>query len=186
MDTLLFIRHAGTDLAGRFCGHSDPPVNGEGLRQIEQMLKALKSESIDAVYSSDRSRSLTTAAAIGRTFGLSPITIADLREIGFGEWEGLSWPEIELRDRDYARQWSDAYPNLPAPGGESFEAFESRVLLQVKHLIAMTSPKCAAVVTHAGVMRVVLRSLCGFGEQEAWEWTSAYCGFFHYQPGRVR
>jgi broad specificity phosphatase PhoE len=180
--TLLFIRHAETDLAGRFCGHSDPLVNERGHRQIEELIETLKTESIDAIYSSDLSRAMTTADAIGKVFGLSPIKVPELREISFGEWEGLSWQEIESRDQVYARRWSEAYPNLPAPGGEAFEAFQSRVLSKVKHLLAIRSQRCAAVVTHAGVMRVVLRSLCGLEEQEAWERTKAYCGIFRYQP----
>jgi broad specificity phosphatase PhoE len=185
MENLLFIRHAETDLAGRFCGHSNPPVNERGFRQIEELLDTLRSEHIDALYASDLSRSLTTADAIGRTFGLPSIAVPELREIDFGEWEGLSWVEIESRDRAYARRWSDAHPNLPAPGGESFDAFQSRVLTQVKYLLAAASQRCTAVVTHAGVMRVVLRSLCGLDEQEAWERTKAYCGFFRYQPVRI-
>lgn len=184
MDTLLFIRHAETNLAGRFCGHSNPPVNERGLRQIAQLLKALKNESIDCLYSSDLSRSLITADAIGRAFGLLPIVLPGLREIDFGEWDGLNWKEIEARDRAYAQQWSRDYLKLPAPGGESFEAFRSRVLTQMNLLLAVSAQSCA-VVTHAGVMRVVLRSLCGLDEQEAWDRTSAYCGFFRYQPERV-
>jgi len=183
-DTLLFIRHAETDLAGRFCGHSDPPVNKHGLHQIEELIERLRTESIDAIYASDLSRSLTTADAIGRAFALSPVTVPELREIDFGEWEGLSWQEIESRDRVYTCRWSEAYPDLPAPGGELFDAFQSRVLSVVKHLLAITSQGRAAVVTHAGVMRVVLQSLCGLGEQEAWERTKPYCGFFRYQPRR--
>jgi len=185
MDTVLFIRHAETDLAGRFCGRSNPPVNERGLRQIEQLLNVIKNESIDSLYASDLSRSLTTAEAIGRAFGLLPNVVPDLREIDFGEWEGLSWKEIEARDRAYAQRWSEGYPNLPAPGGETFEAFQSRVLTQLKHLVAWSAQRCGAVVTHAGVMRVVLRSLCGLDEREAWERTSEYCGFFRYQAGRL-
>jgi broad specificity phosphatase PhoE len=183
MDTLLFIRHAETDLAGRFCGHSDPPINQRGRLQIEQLLKALERESIDAVYSSDLSRSLTTATEIASAYGLSPVALPGLREIDFGEWEGLSWDEIESRDRDYASKWSQSYPVLPAPGGESFEAFQTRVLTEVKDLLAVSSQRRAAVVTHGGVMRVVLRSLCGLEEQEAWDRTKAYCGFFQYPSG---
>jgi broad specificity phosphatase PhoE len=37
----------------------------------------------------------------------------------------------------------------------------------VNKILAITSQKCAAIVTHAGVMRVVLRTLCGLKEQEA-------------------
>jgi broad specificity phosphatase PhoE len=186
MESLLFIRHAETDLAGRFCGHSDPPVNERGFRQIGELLRALKNERIDAVYSSDLSRSMITADAIGSAFGLSPIPVPELREIDFGEWEALSWQEIESRDRDYARRWSEAFPDLAAPNGESYEAFQSRVLSKVNHLLAAASQRCAAVVTHAGVMRVVLRSLCGFDEQESWNRSKEYCGFFRYESGRTQ
>jgi broad specificity phosphatase PhoE len=185
IETLLFIRHAETDFAGRFCGHSDPPINDRGLRQIEELIETLKTESIDAVYASDLTRAMTTADAIGRVFGLSTIKVPELREIGFGDWEGLSWQEIEARDQVYARRWSEAYPDLPAPSGEPFEAFQSRVLSEVKQLLEITSQRCVVVVTHAGVMRIVLRSLCGLEEQEAWERTKAYCGVFRYQPGRL-
>jgi broad specificity phosphatase PhoE len=182
MASLLFIRHAETDLAGRFCGHSDPPVNERGLRQIEELLRTLKNERIDAVYTSDLTRSKVTAGAIGKAFGPSPIVVPELREINFGEWETLSWQEIELRDSGYARRWSDAFPDLAAPGGEFFDAFQSRVLNKVNQLLE-GSQGCAAVVTHAGVMRVVLRSLCGLDEQEAWDRTKKYCGFFRCESG---
>ena len=184
MDSLLFIRHAETDLAGKFCGHSDPPVNERGFHQIQEMLERLKNDQIEFIYTSDLSRSRTTANAIAKEFGLSPIVVPELREIGFGEWEALSWSEIESRNQDYARQWSDSYPDLPAPGGETFEGFRSRVLNTVNQLLSSASHGCAAVVTHAGVMRVVLRSLCELSEQTAWDRTKDYCGFFRYEPGR--
>jgi broad specificity phosphatase PhoE len=180
MESLLFIRHAETDLAGRFCGHLDPPVNEQGYRQIKELLRSLDGESIDAIYSSDLSRALTTADAIARAFGLSPVAAPGLREIDFGEWEGLSWEEIESRNAIFARQWSVAYPELPTPGGEPFEAFRTRVLTEVERLLAMSNQKHAVVVTHGGVMRVVLRAGCGLDEKKAWERTKNYCSFFWY------
>ena len=156
-------------------------MNEHGLRQIEDLIEKLRTESIDAIYTSDLSRSLTTAEAIGKRFALPPIKVPELREIDFGDWEGLSWTEIESRDQAYARRWSEAYPELPAPGGETFGAFRCRVLSKINDLLAASSRSCAAVVTHAGVIRVVLRSLCGLEEREAWEQTRAYCGFFRYQ-----
>jgi alpha-ribazole phosphatase/probable phosphoglycerate mutase len=181
MSTLLFIRHAETDMAGRFCGHSDPPVNKRGRSQIAELLKALEGKPIDAIYTSDLARALTTADAIAERFRLSPISVPGLREIGFGEWEGLSWHEIESRDAVYARKWSDAYPHMPAPKGEPFEEFQSRVMTEVERLLALPDRNYLAIVTHAGVLRVVLRELCGLDEKEAWERTKSYCGFFEYR-----
>jgi broad specificity phosphatase PhoE len=185
MNTLLFIRHAETDMAGRFCGQSDPPVNERGHRQIQELLKALDGESIDAVYTSDLLRARTTAQAVAEAFGRSPVAVPGFREIGFGEWEGLSWKEIESRDADYARRWSSDFPNLPAPGGETFEMFQSRVLAEVKKLLAAPGPHRTAIVTHGGVMRVVLRTFCGLAEKQAWERTKAYCSHFQYTQGEA-
>jgi broad specificity phosphatase PhoE len=186
MGTLLFIRHAETDMAGLFCGHSDPPVNERGHRQIEGLLRELESESIDAVYTSDLSRALTTADAIAKAFRLSAIAVPGLREIDFGEWEGMSWREIESRNATYARKWSETYPQLPTPGGESFEAFQSRVMAEVEQLLTLPDQKCLAVVTHGGVMRVILRALCGLDEKAAWEQTKTYCGFFRFRQRESR
>jgi alpha-ribazole phosphatase/probable phosphoglycerate mutase len=186
MSTLLFIRHAETDMAGTFCGHSNPPVNARGHQQIHVLLKALHAEPIDAVYSSDLHRAVITAVALTKAFACPSSTTSALREIDFGEWEGLTWPEIETKDAAYARDWSNAYPDLPAPGGEFFDAFQARVLTEVQHLLTLTGEGCLAVVTHAGVMRVVLRALCGLDEQKAWERTRLYCGFFKYTDGICR
>jgi broad specificity phosphatase PhoE len=185
-NTLLFIRHAETEMAGRFCGHSDPPVNERGHRQIETLLDVRRSESIDAIYTSDLERALTTAEAIAARFQLPTVVVPELREIYFGDWEGLSWEQIETRDMAYARKWSESYPLSPAPGGESFEAFRSRIMAKLKHLLTLLDHNCFAIVTHAGVMRIVLRELCGLDEKDAWERTRSYCSFFRYNHGEAR
>lgn len=186
MGTLLFIRHAETDMAGRFCGHSDPPLNERAYGQIAELLNALKDEPIDAIYTSDLLRAQTTANAIGQAFGLSQIAVPGLREIDFGEWDGLSWEEIEARDSAYACKWTEAYPQLAAPGGESFVSFRSRVMAELEQLLTRLDQRCFAIVTHAGVMRVVLHELCGLGETEAWKQTRSYCSFFKYKRGANR
>lgn len=173
MDTLLFIRHAGTGLCGRFVGHSDPPVDAQGRGQIERLVRALEGTSVDAVYTSDLERARVTAEAVAGARGLRPVALPALREIAFGAWEGLSWAEIEGRDPEYARRWVEGFPELPAPGGERHDDLRSRVLAAVGRILAAPGG-CAAVVTHAGVMRVVL-ACAGVGADEAWERTREYC-----------
>jgi alpha-ribazole phosphatase len=38
-----------------------------------------------------------------------------------------------------------------------------------------------AVVTHAGVLRVVMRRLCGCSDEEAWQQTRPYCSVVRYE-----
>ncbi len=92
----------------------------------------------------------------------------------------MSWEQIEQMDPEYAREWMAGYPHLPAPSGESFQAFEARVLEEVNHLLDINRGPIA-VVTHAGVLRVVLRHLCGCSDEEAWQQTRAYCCVVRYE-----
>jgi alpha-ribazole phosphatase len=180
MSTTFFIRHAETEMAGRFCGHSDPDLNAVGHTQLTALADLLSAEAIERVYSSDLCRARSTAQSIAAARGI-PLTLRPaLREIDFGQWEGLSWEQVEQRDPEHARKWTDAFPNLAAPAGESFQAFESRVLEEVFCLLEQDSGPMA-VVTHAGVLRVVLRHLCGCSESEAWRQTQSYCSVVRYE-----
>ena len=174
MSSILLIRHAETVMAGAFCGHSDPGLNAQGRQQAARLARLLSSEPIDTVYSSDLLRATSTAQAIAAAREIPLLERPGLREIYFGRWEGLRWEEIEALDPEYARDWIARHPDLPAPAGESFQAFEARILEEVSHLF-QCSDRRIAVVTHAGAMRVVLRHLCGRSDAEAWKQTEQYC-----------
>ena len=180
MTRALFIRHAETELAGRFCGHSDPELNAQGRMQVTTLAQLLSAEPIDIVYSSDLRRASATAQAIASVREIPQVLRPALREIDFGQWEGLSWEQIEQMDSEYARKWVARYPHLPAPSGESFQAFEERVLEEVSRLLGGNRGPIA-VVTHGGVLRVVLRHLCGCSDEEAWQQTQAYCCIVRYE-----
>ena len=179
MSQVFFIRHAQTGMSGRFCGHSDPDLSPLGRAQLKDLTAELASEQIEKVYSSDLKRASQTAHAIAAPRDLELEIRPSLREIYFGEWEGLSWAEIEQRDPEYARKWMAEFPNVTAPEGEAFAAFEERVLAEMKYLLA-PGQATAAIVTHAGVLRVLLRHFCGRSETEAWQQTQSYCCVVRY------
>jgi broad specificity phosphatase PhoE len=180
MSRALFIRHAETEMAGRFCGHSDPELDAQGRMQLTPLAHLLSGEPIDIVYSSDLRRASATAQAIAAVREIPQVVRPALREIDFGQWEGLSWEQIEQLDPAYARKWMGRYPHLAAPSGESFQAFEARVLEEVKFLLDSNRGPIA-VVTHGGVLRVVLRHLCGQSDEEAWQQTRAHCCIVRYE-----
>lgn len=186
MSEILFIRHAETDMAGSFCGHSDPELNARGQLQLIELTNMLQTEAIDAVYTSDLRRAHRTAHAIAETFGIDCHVRSALREIDFGQWEGLTWRSIEARDRAYAQRWIAEYPHLPAPNGEDFGSFEQRVLNEVNFLSrsALASNRNIAVVSHAGVLRTVLR-MHGCSDEEAWELTRSYCSVIRHTSASI-
>jgi alpha-ribazole phosphatase len=177
MSELLLIRHAETDRAGTFCGHSDPELNARGRAQLAELIHRMSAEKIGVVYSSDLRRAHATGRAIAETFGIDCHVRPALREIDFGQWEGLTWTEIEGRNETYARRWIAEYPLLPAPDGEDFCDFERRILDEVGSMSteAQAKGRSIAVVTHAGVLRTVLCRLHGRSKDEAWEQTRSYC-----------
>jgi len=133
---LLLIRHAETDMASRFCGHSDPELNQRGRQQLAGVVDRLSEYAIQRIYTSDLRRARQTAEAIASRFGIGFEVRPGLREIHFGLWEGLSWSEIEERDPVLAKIWAEQYPNSTAPGGESLQQFERRVHAESAFLFA--------------------------------------------------
>ena len=174
MSNLLLIRHAETDMAGRFCGHSDPELNERGRQQLAGIVDRLSEYAIRRIYASDLRRTRQTAQAIGSHFGMEVVVRPGLREIQFGQWEGLSWSEIEACEPALAKSWAEQHPNSTAPGGESFQQFEQRVRAESAFLFAAATECSIAVVAHAGFMRVLLTNFYGTREEEAWKLTKEY------------
>jgi len=185
MSEILFIRHAETDMAGTFCGHSDPELNACGRVQLAELLDSLAAENVGVVYTSDLRRAQATGRAIANAFSVDCHVLPGLREINFGQWEGLSWAEIERRDEAYARRWIANYRRLSAPDGEGFCDFERRVLDELNFLAlkAESAERDIAVVTHAGVLQTVLCALSGCSKEDAWEQTRSYCSIIRHTFG---
>jgi alpha-ribazole phosphatase len=161
-------------MAGRFCGHSDPELNERGNQQLAGVVDRLSGYAIRRIYTSDLRRARQTAEAIASYFGIGFEVRPGLREIHFGQWEGLSWSEIEARDAALAKSWAERYPNVTAPGGESLQQFERRARAESAFLFAAATECPIAVVAHAGFMRAFLTMFYGVMEEEAWKLTKEY------------
>jgi broad specificity phosphatase PhoE len=154
-----------------------------GEAQLADLIVRLSGKRLERVYSSDLKRAQSTAQAIADAQGIAVEPRAALREIYFGQWEGLLWEEIERRDPQYAQAWMTSFPHLPAPSGETFAAFEARVVHEVTGILdSVDGP--IAVVTHGGVLRVVLQHFCGRSASEAWQETQSYCCVVPYEAQR--
>lgn len=187
MSEILFIRHAETDMVGTFCGHSDPELNMRGHAQLEELIDKLRKENISAVYTSDLRRSYVMGMAVAKAFGVDCHERRALREISFGQWEGLTWDQIEQRNKAAAQRWVAEYPHWPAPGGENVRDFERRVFDEIEAISmeARSGGRNFAVITHAGVLRTVLRVLHRSSEEEAWNQTRSYCSIVRHSA-RIR
>jgi alpha-ribazole phosphatase/probable phosphoglycerate mutase len=162
MTEILLIRHPQTDLAGTFCGHTDPPINTAGGAQLRALLATLEAEPLDAVYTSDLDRAQTLAQAIASRHQVACIGRAALREI-----------------HEEAAAWLANFPHQAAPNGETFADFQARVLHEFDRILA-TRLERIAIVTHAGVMRTILTARCGVDESAAHALTKPYCSLIRH------
>jgi phosphoserine phosphatase len=154
---LLLVRHGQTDwnLAQRFQGHSDVPLNHNGCQQAMALKDRLSSQTIDCFYSSDLQRASETARIISN--GKIEIqTDLRLREMSFGEWEGLTYYEIKEKCTDALSTWeSDLYQNPPT-NGETLEQFTRRVQSMLNDLCEKHEGQTVLVVAHGGVLQILI------------------------------
>ncbi len=155
--TVWLIRHASPDGAnGRCYGQYDIPLSQEGMNQAKQMSLRLARESISHIYSSHLKRAAETARIISEPHGLTVQTVEDLAEIHFGDFEGLTYEEIQKRHPDIFESWMTRPTETQFPNGESFQQMSVRVLRAFDSLTSNHRNQTIVVVAHAGVNRVLL------------------------------
>ncbi|MEG0036076.1 MAG: histidine phosphatase family protein, partial [Oscillospiraceae bacterium] len=93
MTKIYLIRHAEAEgnFYRRIQGQYDGHITRRGFTQIDALAERLRDIKIDALYSSDLTRTKTTAGAVLRYHDLILNTEPRLREIFMGEWEDLPW-----------------------------------------------------------------------------------------------
>ena len=87
------------------------------------------------IVSSRLQRAAETARILGLGLGIEPATDPRLNEISYGDWDGLTWAEIERRDPAAAQAKLDDWQGVTPPGGEPFEEFRNRVEAAVRDLL---------------------------------------------------
>lgn len=145
-----------------YTGWTDIPLDERGEKEAGLVSNRLKSTQIAAVYSSDLCRAKRTAETIAKPYGLTVNTDIDLREINYGEWEGLGESEIRAAYGDaYFELWQSDPENVRIPGGETFLELQDRAVPAIERIVAAHPGETVAVVAHKSVNRVLICSWLG-------------------------
>jgi len=127
MLTLILTRHGQAASADVMLGGQlDVPLTPTGRHEAEALARRLASVRIDRIISSPLLRALETAqtVATGR-----PVEVDErLRELDYGQWESLTYEEIEARDPALRARWDHDPGSTHSPGGESGEDVAARAL----------------------------------------------------------
>lgn len=154
------IRHTTPDIAaGRCYGQSDIPLKPTFPEEMKTVRKALPA-AVEVIYSSPLSRCAMLAKALHPAeLVLDP----RLMELDFGDWELQYWDNLP---QEALNEWMEDFVHNSPPGGESMVELQNRVLAWWRELI-FTNSKSVAVVTHAGVIRVLKAYLDDIPLQDA-------------------
>ena len=131
----------------------------------------LKNENILHFYSSDLKRCVDTGSGI--VCSGEKIYDSNLREMSFGEWEGMTYDEIKIKYPDELKIWENDWINESAPGGESFTDMSSRVITRFEEIVNMhkTSADKIALVTHSGCIRAILGHYIAGSLENCWKFS---------------
>ncbi len=153
MAELLLVRHGETDWnrERRFQGHADPSLNETGRAQARALADDLAGEAIDAVYTSDLARARETAEIVAARLDAEVVPLRELREIDVGEWQGLTWPEIEERHPEGAERWHRDGHGWES--GETYDALGERIVAALRSIAARHPGQRVLVVGHGGTVR---------------------------------
>jgi broad specificity phosphatase PhoE len=140
MPVLYYVRHGETDfnVEGRLQGRRDTPFNARGRRQAAESGEVLRDlfardgrAAADFAYvASPLQRARVTMEVLRTVLGLDPqgYGVDDrLIEIAYGDWEGLTLPEIDARMPGMLAQREQNKWDFAPPGGESYRALTSRI-----------------------------------------------------------
>lgn len=153
MTTIGLIRHGITDwnVENRWQGHSDIPLNKQGIEQAEAIAGRLTGEHWDVIVASDLSRAKATGEMIGQALNREVLVEPRLRERFCGEIEGTTSPERLAK-------WGPDWMDLDL-GFESDEALGARGVQVIEELAFTYEGKKILIATHGGLIRTTLNIL---------------------------
>lgn len=161
--TLYFLRHGETTYSqtGGYCGDIDPELTENGLKMAEQFAMTYAKLPWEAVYVSPMKRTIATAKPLCDAAGIQMQLREGLREIKYGQWEGLTVETVSQKYHDDYVRWLTEPAWNPPTGGETAVQIASRASLAIAEIEEKYPEGNVLVVSHKATIRIILCSLLG-------------------------
>lgn len=167
---IYFTRHGQTEwnVIGKLQGWGNSNLTEKGIESAKRLGNRLKNVDFDLVFSSPQQRALETAKLIRGNKDTEIKTMDDLREIGFGSWEGMEIKDIK---ETYADEF-DTYlnrPHLYEPiDGESFLDVDKRVKNVLDEILS-TKAENILIVSHGVTIKVLTSIIKGIPLEDLYQ-----------------
>lgn len=178
---LFFIRHGETDynLNNKYCGSSDISINETGAQQARKLGERLKGFEADVFFSSPYKRAQETAQLVfpGKDLVLEPA----LRELNFGQWEGMDFRQIQKKFGDLYSQWIDDPLSYTPPEGESIVEGVDRVKTFLTGCKTKYQNKRVVCVCHGGIVKIAVCLLMNKDMLAFWEVPATHASVTYFK-----
>lgn len=159
---ITLVRHGLTEWNKmfRYQGITDVPLLPEGEEQAKRAALRLSCESVDRIISSPLDRSMKTASIIAETIGSKSVEVWDeLKEVDFGDWEGLTVPQIKKKfGEELFEKWKASQVNVTTSNGEDADLIYKRAETCAGKILALKDEH-VVVVGHGALFRTLLLPL---------------------------
>lgn len=160
LTTMMDLMRHGEPVGGRrYRGQTDDPLSETGWRQMRAAVG--DQAPWHTVVSSPLSRCMEFAKELTERHGLPLEVDVRIKELGYGEWEGLTPDELLAADPDILQRFRNDPLRHAPPGAEPLAVFRERVLAAWEELGERHQGKHVLVIAHAGVIRLVVNHILG-------------------------
>ena len=166
---LFLCRHGESEYnaKGIIQGHIDTYLTAKGIVQAKLAGEFLKIFNIQKIYTSDLRRAYQTATIIGDILGIEPQVDERIREMNFGDWEGRSYDEIFISNKEEWEKWLKNPVACPLPSQEEFHKFEERIK-DFLNDIKKQKEERVLIVGHGGSIQGMICIETGIGLENLW------------------
>ena len=177
---IYLIRHPEVENSGKrvFAGQYDIPLSTCGNKQVTQIAQCGKLLNLTSIIASPLTRTLVTAQALSDSTGLAVNLEPGFKEVSFGDWEGELEEEVARRNASLYAQYGCADLNFRFPGGEKLQEFKERLINRFFSLVdqyrSAPDEQVIALITHAGVIRMILLSILRLEFSMIWRFKVDY------------
>lgn len=161
---IYLVRHGESISAGTYTGSIDVELSAGGRQQVRSLSIVFNQLVFDHCFCSPLGRCRETFALLDVDSECS--LVESLKEIDFGDWEGLSFDEIQSRYPDQLAKWTCEDNDFRFPGGERIRAFNTRVSEWFDKLLTKDFNR-VLIVAHGGVLRAGICHLLGIDSSRA-------------------
>ncbi len=170
MTKLILVRHALTvdNQNNRLSGHIDSVVSEIGKKQIDRLTSYLEKIDIDKIYTTTSSRTKDTIKKIAKLKKIDIIEKETLKEISFGDFEGITFDEIRSNYPEQFQDMIDKGYEYKYPNGESLIDSYNRVANEISEIIFDNKDKTILICSHGGTIRNIITYLISNSYEYHW------------------